>query len=110
MPKQFDVDTHLRDSFGVFKGDPEGDYEVVVDFDAWAADEIRGRKWHQSQDVTELPKGAMRLRLRLNNLEEVERWLLSFGAHATVDRPRALRERLAKVGQEYLGRYAEPEG
>ena len=52
MSRGFDVDAYLRDSFGVFKGEPEGDYEVVVDFDAWAADEIRGRKWHQSQEVT----------------------------------------------------------
>lgn len=110
MSKAFDVDAHLRDSFGVFKGEPDGDYEVVVDFDAWAADEIRGRKWHQSQEVTELPKGLLRLRMRLNNLEEVERWLLSFGTHATVARPRALRERLAKVGQEYVRRYGPGEG
>jgi hypothetical protein len=47
--------------------------------------------------------------MRLNNLEEVERWLLSFGTHATVVRPKALRERLAKVGQEYQRRYVEPE-
>ena len=100
------MDAHLRGSFGVFKGDPEGDYEVVVDFDAWAADEIRGRKWHQSQEVTELPKGLLRLRMRLNNLEEVERWLLSFGTHATVVRPRALRERMAVIGREFRERYA----
>ncbi|MGO8931396.1 MAG: helix-turn-helix transcriptional regulator [Limisphaerales bacterium] len=109
MSKGFDVEAYLRDSFGVFTGEPEGDYEVVVDLDAWAADETRGRKWHQSQEVTELPKGMLRLRMRLNNLEEVERWLLSFGTHATVVRPYALRERLAKVGREYLRRYAESE-
>ncbi len=89
MSKGFDVDAHLRDSFGVSKGDPEGDYEVVVDFDAWAADEIRGRKWQRSQEVTEFPKGLRRLGMRLNNLEEVGRWSLSFGTHATVARPRA---------------------
>lgn len=82
---------------------------MVVDSVAWAADEIQDRRWYQSEDVTELPKGLLRLRMRLKNLEEVERWLLSFGTHATVARPRVLRERLAKVGQEYLGRYAEAE-
>jgi predicted DNA-binding transcriptional regulator YafY len=109
VARGFDADAHLRGSFGVFKGDPEGDYEVVVDFDAWAADEIRGRKWHPSQEVTELPRRWLRLRMRLNNLEEVERWVLSFGAHATVARPRALRERLVEVGREYARRYAAVE-
>ena len=83
MPAGFGAQEYLRDSFGVFKGDPEGDYEVVVDFDARAADEIRGRRLYGSQQMTELPKGLLRLRIRLNNLEEVERWLLSFGTHAT---------------------------
>jgi hypothetical protein len=45
--------------------------------------------------------------MRLNNLEEVERWLLSFGTHATVARPRALGERLLEVGREYERRYGE---
>ena len=49
----------------------------------------------------------MRLRLRLNAIEEAERWVLSWGGHATMVRPQALRDRLAKVGQEYVRRYAE---
>jgi predicted DNA-binding transcriptional regulator YafY len=105
ISKRFDVNAHLRESFGVFKGEAEGDYEVVVDFDAWAADKIRGRRWHRSQEITELPKGLLRLRMRLNNIEEVEGWLLSFGTNATVVRPRVLRERLAKVGEEFARRY-----
>jgi predicted DNA-binding transcriptional regulator YafY len=43
--------------------------------------------------------------MRLNNIEEVEGWLLSFGTNATVVRPRVLRERLAKVGEEFVRRY-----
>jgi len=105
MSKRFDVEAHLRESFGVFKGEAAGDYEVVVDFDAWAADKIRGRRWHPSQEITELPKGWLRLRLRLNNIEEVESWLLSFGTNATVVRPRGLRDRLARVGAEFVRRY-----
>jgi hypothetical protein len=56
-----------------------GDYEVVIEFDAWATDQLRGRLWHSSQQVTELPGGGSRLRMRLSGLEEVERWVLSWG-------------------------------
>ena len=59
--------------------------------------------------MTELPGGQMRLRLRLNSLEEAERWVLSWGVHATVVRPQALRDRIRKIGAEFARRYA-PEG
>ena len=48
----------------MFKG--EGDYTVVVDFDAWGADDVRGRRWHSSQELTELGAGRLRVKLRLN--------------------------------------------
>ena len=104
MPRKFDANEYLRGSLGVFKGGD--DYEVVVDFDRWAADLIRGRRWHSSQELTELPGGQMRLRLRLNAIEEAERWVLSWGGHATLVRPQALRDRLVEVGQGFVKRYA----
>jgi proteasome accessory factor B len=105
VPADFDADKYLSGSFGVFNG--ADDYEVVVDFDAWAADEIRGRRWHGSQEITELPRGMLRLRLRLNSVEEAERWLLSFGTHATVVRPKVLAQRLKATGQEFVRRYSD---
>lgn len=105
-PRQkFDLNEYLRGSLGVFKGGD--DYEVVLDFDAWAGDLIRGRRWHSSQELTELPGGEVRLRLRLNSLEEAERWALTWGAHATVVRPRALVEQIRKTAEELAKRYAE---
>ena len=48
------------------------------------------------------------MKLRLNSLEEVERWILSMGTHATVIRPEALRERLFKATQDLFERYGGP--
>ena len=104
IPKKFNLSEYLKGSFSVFKG--EDDYEVVVDFDSWGADLIRGRKWHASQEITELPKRMLRLRLRLNSIEEAERWVLSWGTHATVVRPQALANRLREIGQNLQSRYA----
>jgi len=104
-PRKSNVNEYLRGSFSVFKGGD--DYEVVIDFDPWAADLLRGRRWHSSQELTELPGRHMRLRLRLNSLEEAERWVLSWGSHATVVRPQALRERLRKAGEEFAKRYEQ---
>ena len=76
--------------------------------EAWAADDVHGRRLHSSQELTELPGGMVRLRMRLNSLEEIESWVLSLGAHATVIRPEKLRERLAKATEELWQRYGGP--
>jgi predicted DNA-binding transcriptional regulator YafY len=110
----FDLEKHLRGSLGVFVGRPEDDFDVVIEFDAWAADVLRGRRWHWSQSIDELPRGQIRMRMRLNNLEEVERWVLSWGAHATVIAPLALARRIestaAKLGEMYMVLEAERAG
>ena len=80
----------------------------MVELDAWAADEIHGRRLHFKHELTKMPRGMISLRLRLNSLEEIELWLLSFGTHATVIRPRALRERLRKAGEALVQQYAAP--
>jgi hypothetical protein len=38
-------------------------------------------------ELMELPGGESRVRLRLSGLEEVERWVLGWGGHATVIQP-----------------------
>jgi predicted DNA-binding transcriptional regulator YafY len=104
VPKKFNLNEHLKGSFNVFKGGD--DYEVVIDFDSWAADLIRGRRWHSSQELTELPSRQIRLRMRLNSIEEAERWVLSWGTHATVVRPQALAERLSRTAADLHERYS----
>jgi predicted DNA-binding transcriptional regulator YafY len=106
-PKDFDPDKYLEGSFTVMKGDKE--QEVVIEFDAWAADLVRGRQWHSSQEMTDRPdhpEGGLTLRMRLNSLEEIERWVLSWGTHAKVVEPAALRERVRKTAAAVAGRYA----
>jgi predicted DNA-binding transcriptional regulator YafY len=104
LPKGFRIEDHLKGSFGIFQaGD---DFEVVVDFDKWAGELVRERKWHRSQQLVELPGGGVRLQLRLNNLAEVERWILSWGTHATVERPERLREIIRSTAGELAVRYS----
>jgi proteasome accessory factor B len=105
VSEDFDPDEYLKGAFTVFKG-PD-DFEVVLEFDRWGADLVRGRRWHASQEITELSGGSMRMRLRLNNIQEVERWVLSYGTHATVVRPLMLAERIEQTTAELQQRYAQ---
>ena len=104
-PKDFDPRKILGGSLGVMSG--KGDYQVVIEMDAWLTDVLRGRRWHPSQEVTELPGGGSELRMRLSGLEEIEQYVLSWGTHATVVGPQELRERVARVAREMAKRYAE---
>jgi len=103
-PKNFDPAEYLSGSFAVMKG--EGDYEVVIEFDAWGTDLLRGRQWHASQQITELPAGGSRMTMRLSGLEEVERWVLGWGTHCHVAAPVPLVERIGATVRELAGRYA----
>ena len=102
-PKDFTIQKYLKGSFGIFTG--EDDFEVVIEFDEWASSLVRERKWHPTQQVQELGGGRVRLTLRLAGLPEIERWALSWGAHATVIRPDVLRTSMRKVVGELAARY-----
>jgi proteasome accessory factor B len=102
-PASFDPQKYLGASFGVMKGD--GDYEVVLEFDAWATDLLRGRQWHPTQTVRELPGGGCHMGMRLSGLDEIERWILSWGTHANVLRPASLAARLHEIALTLVHRY-----
>jgi predicted DNA-binding transcriptional regulator YafY len=103
-PKDFDPRKHFESSLGVMTG--KGDYQVVIEMDAWLTDILRGRRFHRSQVVKELPNGGSHLEMRLSALEEVEQFVLSWGTHATVIEPVELRQRILKTARELAARYA----
>jgi proteasome accessory factor B len=91
-PGDFSPEKFFSTALGVLGGD--GDFLVVIRFKAEAADLVREREWHESQEMCELPGGVLELRLRLGALAEIERWVLGWGASAEVLKPPALREKI----------------
>jgi predicted DNA-binding transcriptional regulator YafY len=57
------------------------------------------------QLVTELPGGGSHMRMHLSGLDEVERWVLSWGTHAMVMQPQVLAERVGSAARELARRY-----
>lgn len=87
-PQGFSLENRLRDSFGVYSG--RGQFDVVIRFSERAADYIREKRWHESQRLRELKNGGVELRLTLSSLDEIKRWVLSWGGDAVVIKPREL--------------------
>lgn len=99
-PQKFSLEKTLRDSFGVHSG--EGVYNVAIRFDEFAADYIREKRWHPSQELRELKEGGLELRLNLSSLGEIQRWILGWGGHAIVLRPPELVTSVQQAAQAIL--------
>lgn len=102
-PRKFSLESRLRDSFGVMSGgDPQ---EVVIRFSAFAAEYIREKRWHASQQMKELKNGGLELRLKVSSLVEVQRWVLGWGGNATVVQPPELAQRIREEARRIQANY-----
>lgn len=102
-PADFDPKHLLRGSMGVYMG--KGVFNVSVRFDPFASQLIRERQWHESQQIKELPDDEIELSMTLSSLFEVERWVLSWGAHARVVGPPELLEQVQAKVEAMAGLY-----
>ncbi|HWQ92345.1 MAG TPA: WYL domain-containing protein [Clostridia bacterium] len=98
--QRFSLEKRLRDSFGVHSG--QGEFQVAIQFTPAVADYVREKKWHPSQELRELKNGAVELRMKLSGLNEVERWVLSWGGNARVLRPAQLAESVRNAARRIL--------
>jgi proteasome accessory factor B len=104
-PVDFSIGRFLGESFGVFAKPNKTKYFVRILFDAFAAPRISERQWHPSQKIKQVRNGGIELSLTLSNLEEIERWVLSWGRHAKVIAPADLIENIAKTVSELARSY-----
>ena len=105
-PANFDISRHLGDSFGVFCG--SGDYRIRLRFDEFAARLVAERQWHASQKIKPLKPAdgvGIEMTLKLGSLEEITRWILSWGGHARVLEPKELRDRVKAAAEAMAGGY-----
>jgi proteasome accessory factor B len=109
-PKEFDLQEHLRGSFGVFQGG--GEVRVKVRFSPTVARYVCEGDWHATQKLTTQKDGSVIADFELSNTEEIKRWILSFGQHAEVLEPTELRaevvEELRLLCSRYDGTPAPP--
>jgi len=81
-----------------------GRLPIRIVFDAAAAASVLERQWHPSQEIVPLEDGRIEFSMRLNSFAGIERWILSWGAHATVVEPDRLRRRIMKIARAILAR------
>jgi predicted DNA-binding transcriptional regulator YafY len=105
-PPNFDLKTHLNQSFGVFRrnGTP---FRAKIRFSASVSRYIEEKHWHPSQRLTRERDGSLLLELTLTSLEELASWILSFGENAIVLEPQSLKEEVKRRLTEAASHYNE---
>ncbi|MEP4079726.1 helix-turn-helix transcriptional regulator [Haloferula sp.] len=94
-PEGFDGREHLRRSFGVWSvSDDQTPFLVRVRLKGYAARLAQERRWHPTQEVEVLNGKGTKVDVcfEAGALEEVLRWVLSFGSKAKVMAPSELKE------------------
>jgi predicted DNA-binding transcriptional regulator YafY len=105
-PADFRVEEYLGGSFRVVRG--EGTYQVVLRFRPEIAGRIAEKHWHPSQTSEPQSDGSLILRLTVNDLREIKRWVLFWGTDCEVLEPEELREAVVGELEAVLGQYGPP--
>lgn len=102
-PKTFDPEEYIGRGFGMYT---EGELtEVRIEFSGPAAKSVKEKEWHPTQRMTELPRGRVMLRMQVQGIEEVARWVMYHAPHARVLAPRKLRERVEDLALSVYKRH-----
>jgi len=87
-PAGFRAKDYMAESFGTIRGD--GDYQVMLRFTQAYAGIIREKQWHPGQVLEPQPDGKLILRLHVNHLRLIKRWVMFWGPECEVLEPEEL--------------------
>jgi len=96
------LDDFMRHSFQVMHDEL---YTVKVRISPGWARWVGEKIWHESQKAKKNSDGSLELSFRIAGLDEIKRWILSFGPEAQVLEPSRLKQMVCVDLQKSLGQY-----
>jgi predicted DNA-binding transcriptional regulator YafY len=103
MPKDFHLDDFMRHSFRVIHDEL---YTVKVRISPGWARWVGEKIWHESQKAKKNGDGSLDLTFQVAGLDEIKRWVLSFGPECQVLEPSRLKQMIRADLQKSLGQYS----
>ncbi len=88
------LNAHYASAYGIFAGRPKA--WASLRFSPERARWVRSERWHPEQQSETLPDGSFRLRIPYADERELLMDILRHGRHVEVEKPAALRRRLAE--------------
>jgi predicted DNA-binding transcriptional regulator YafY len=104
IPKDFSLDEFMRHSFKVMHDEV---YTVKVRITPGWARWVGEKIWHESQKAKKNGDGSLEQTFRVAGLDEIKRWVLSFGPEAVVLEPEKLKEMVRKDLSRNLAQYSK---
>lgn len=96
-PADFSPQNYLSSAFDVWAG--TGTKLVRLRINAKGAHHVLERAWHDTQCNTMMLGGSVEVTFKLGDLNDITRWILSFGADCEVLEPKELRNVIAQEGR-----------
>ena len=97
-----DAETYFEGSWRVYSGEP---VKVVIRFTGAAARVVSSGFHHVAELIEETDDGAVLYTVTCRGLQEIQRWILGFGAEAEVIAPEELRTELTAIGAYFRDTY-----
>jgi predicted DNA-binding transcriptional regulator YafY len=94
-PANFDLETYLRDTWGIWRGDQL--WAITLEFAASLAPLLEHAHHHNGETVTTREDGSVLYQVNLSHLEEIARWVVGFGGRCRVVAPAELRARVREI-------------
>lgn len=88
--KEYSADNYYARSFGFFSG--KDVFDVRLKFESRVAEVVGNRMWSEEQELTKNADGSVYLSMKVNSIEEVGSWVLSWGGDVKVLAPVTLHE------------------
>ena len=98
----FDINEYLGRAWAVM---PEGRlYNIKLRFAPKIARDVASVRWHSTQTVTFEDDGSAVIEFRVDGLNEIIWWILSYGDKVQVLAPRELRKRIIQIAENAIRR------
>lgn len=105
IPEDFDLREYFGNAWAVYRGGTT--YDIELRFTADAANIVTETVWHQSQRFARHKDGSTTLNFRVDGLEEIVNWVMSWTGRVEVVQPPELRDLVIKQLKSALHTYQE---
>lgn len=89
IPEDFDLRSYFGNAWAVFRG--EQTFDIELRFLPVAATVVQETTWHHTQKVKKQKDGSVTLSFKVDGLDEILHWILSWSGKVLVQKPDELR-------------------